>query len=259
MPDNLFEDADLAALYDLFSPFEGRGDFSLYLPMVMSAQSVLDIGCGTGALLHRARRDGHTGRLCGLDPAVGMLKQARKQLTKPGIEWVLGDLGSVSWQREFDLIVMSGHAFQVFVEDDELRTALTAIRSALTPSGKFAFETRNPLDRAWERWGDEYSREVTTSHGEIVRMSTEVQEADVDGETATEASGLVRFSHTFTSSRWSEPRTSHSTLRFLDLQSLSSFLDEAGLVIEQQFGDWDRSPVTGTSPEIITIARLALT
>jgi len=33
-------------------------------------------------------------------------------------------------------------------------------------------------------------------------------------------------------------------------------LTEAGLVIEAQFGDWDRSPLTELSPEIITIARL---
>ncbi len=33
------------------------------------------------------------------------------------VEWVLGDLGSADWDREFDLVVMTGHAFQVFVED----------------------------------------------------------------------------------------------------------------------------------------------
>jgi hypothetical protein len=32
-------------------------------------------------------------------------------------------------------------------------------------------------------------------------------------------------------------------------------LADAGFAIEAQFGDWDRSPVTDTSPEIITIAR----
>jgi hypothetical protein len=40
---------------------------------------------------------------------------------------------------------MSGHAFQVFVEDVELRASLAAIRRALTPNDAFAFGTRNPL------------------------------------------------------------------------------------------------------------------
>jgi hypothetical protein len=44
-------------------------------------------------------------------------------------------------------------------------------------------------------------------------------------------------------------------LRFLDADSLSRFLAETGLVIVEQFGDWDRRPLTETSPEIITMAR----
>jgi hypothetical protein len=36
---------------------------------------------------------------------------------------------------------------------------------------------------------------------------------------------------------------------------LSVFLADAGLAIEQQFGDWDRSPLMDTSPEIITFVR----
>ena len=30
----------------------------------------------------------------------------------------LGNLDSVDWQREFDLVVMCGHAFQVLVDDE---------------------------------------------------------------------------------------------------------------------------------------------
>jgi hypothetical protein len=41
--DRQFADASLAALYDLFCPFEPRGDFGFYLPLVMSAEAVLDV------------------------------------------------------------------------------------------------------------------------------------------------------------------------------------------------------------------------
>ena len=162
MVDRLFSDASLAALYDRLCPREERSDFDFYMPFIMSAQSVLDVGCGTGTMLHEARQLGHTGRLCGLDPAPGMLAQARK---RADIEWVLGDLASVDWKDEFDLIVMTGHAFQVLVGDDELRAGLTAIRSALTDNGRFAFETRNPAARAWERWRPENAVEVCDGQG----------------------------------------------------------------------------------------------
>jgi ubiquinone/menaquinone biosynthesis C-methylase UbiE len=242
--DRLFSEPSLAELYDGFCSLERRGDFSFYLPLVMSAETVLDVGCGTGELLRLARKAGHCGRLCGLDPADAMLDQAR---TRSDIEWLLGDLASVDWDQEFDLVVMTGHAFQVFIEDDQLRTALAAIRSVLTEDGRFAFETRNPLVRAWECWTPDNAVEVVCADGAVVRMAHEV-ETPVDGNT-------VSFTITFTSPSWARPQVSRSTLRFLPADSLSSFLSDAGLAIEEQFGDWDRQPLTDTSPEIITIAR----
>jgi SAM-dependent methyltransferase len=244
--DRQFADVRLASLYDAFHPGESRGDLGFYLPLVMSADAVLDVGCGTGTLLHRAREAGHAGRLCGLDPGRGMLEHARQ---RSDIEWVLGDVASANWDQEFDLVVMTGHAFQVYVEDDELRTSLAAIRSALTKDGRFAFETRNPRARAWERWTPDNAVEATDESGAFVRMEHEV-ETPVDGD-------RVRFTTTFTSSSWDRAQVSRSTLRFLDTNSLASFLSAAGLAVDEQYGDWNRDPVTDASPEIITIARRA--
>jgi SAM-dependent methyltransferase len=244
--DRQFADARLAALYDVFHPWEPRGDLGFYLPLVMSAESVLDVGCGTGTLLHRAREAGHTGRLCGLDPGLGMLELARQH---PDIEWVLGAVVAKDWDQEFDLVVMTGHAFQVFVEDDELSASLARIGSALEQDGRFAFETRNPLARAWERWTPDNAVEATDTSGAVVRMEHDV-DSHLDGD-------RVSFTTTFTSPEWDQAEVSRSTLRFLDANSLSSFLSAAGLAIDDQFGDWDRQPLTATSPEIITIARRA--
>jgi SAM-dependent methyltransferase len=242
MPDLIFADAELAAVYDRMNL--GRADFDFYLPMVMAAASVLDVGCGAGAMLHEARKAGHAGRLCGLDPAPGMLAQARK---RSDVEWILGDLSSVVWAAEFDLVVMTGHAFQVLVEDEDRRAALAAIRAALSDGGRFAFETRNPLARAWEAWDSEEQPEVEGPDGARVRMARRIT-SPFDGR-------VVSFSHTFESDAWDAPRVSHSTLRFIDRVSLGAVLARAGLTVEAQFGDWDASPLTDASPEIITIAR----
>ncbi|MCA1670084.1 MAG: class I SAM-dependent methyltransferase [Thermomicrobia bacterium] len=245
MIEQKFTDDRLAALYDAFCPPPTqRDDFAFYLPLVLSARAVLDVGCGTGSLLYLARESGHTGRLCGLDPAEGMLHQARRW---PEIAWVHGDLSSVRWEREFDLVVMTGHAFQEFVADDEIRVALAAIRSALVDDGRFAFETRNPLARAWERWPERYSGAVTDATGAVVRCEYRVETPVVGG--------VVHSISTFTSPGWDRPKVSDGALRFLDPASLSAFLSAAGLAIEEQFGDWDRHPLSDTSPEIITIAR----
>ncbi|HMF03900.1 MAG TPA: methyltransferase domain-containing protein [Acidimicrobiia bacterium] len=230
MADRQFEDPDLAGLYDLFHPWEAREDLAFYLPLVLSADAVLDVGCGTGMLLHRARDAGHTGRLCGLDPALGMLDHARE---RTGIEWVHGDVSGVARDRAFDLIVMSGHAFQVFLTDDELHSSLAAISNALDDDGRFAFETRNPFARAWEEWTPENAVEASDASGAKVRMTHHV-DLPVTGE-------LVRFTTTYSSPAWDRPRMSRSTLRFLDAESLSSFLPGAGLAIEEQFGDWAAS------------------
>ncbi|MFJ8111853.1 class I SAM-dependent methyltransferase [Streptomyces sp. NPDC096132] len=245
MVDEQFSDARIAALYDLYCPWDARGDFTFYLPLVMSAPSVLDVGCGTGALLRRAREDGHPGRLCGLDPAVGMLEVAR---ACPDVEWILGDLAAApAWNREFDLAVMTGHAFQVLLDDDELRGALRAIAAALTDDGSFVFETRNPLVREWEDWHIRYSGEVVDPTGAVVHCACEV-DTPVRGD-------RVSFTHTYTGPGWDRPRRSRSVLRFLDPDGLSAFLTDAGLVVAEQYGDWDRGPLTDTSPEIITVAR----
>jgi len=243
MVDRLFSDAALVELYDVLCSWEQRGDLDFYLELVMSAKAVLDVGCGTGALLHRAREIGHAGRLCGLDPANAMLDVAR---TRSDIEWIHGDLDAVAWDRQFDLVVMTGHAFQVLVDDDELRRSLATIRSALTEDGRFAFETRNPLVRSWERWTPDNAAEITDASGADVRVCNEFE---------TPVTDVVRFTTTFTSPRWDQPQLSSSTLRFLDAPSLSVFLSEADLTVTEQFGDWDRQPLTDTSPEIITIAR----
>ncbi len=240
MVDRYFAVPRLAELYDSFSSH--RRDFDFYLPLLLSADRVLDVGCGTGELLHLAREAGHAGRLCGLDPADAMLDQARK---RSDIDWVLGDLSTSEWSEEFDLVVMTGHAFQVFIDDDQLRNSLSAIRRALTAGGRFAFETRNPLARAWERWTPEHAAEIVF-RGQDVRMATNV-ETPVTGD-------LVTFTHTFTSPRWTEPEISRSTLRFLDADTLAESLLKAGFRIEDQFGDWERQPLTDASPEIITIA-----
>jgi SAM-dependent methyltransferase len=240
-----FSDIDLAGLYDvLYSHGSSRSDFVFYLPLILAAESVLDVGCGTGALLRQARRLGHRGYLCGLDPAIGMIEVARRH---PDIEWLLGDLTSAHFARKFDLVVMTGHTFQVFLDDDEIRRTFAAVRELLAPQGSFVFETRNPAARDWQNWPQKYAAGVLDRLGRPVRVTCRI-DTPFDGR-------VLSFSQSYSSPAWNKPRVSSSTLRFLDPSALAAFLAEAGLAVERQFGDWDRTALADTSPEIITVAR----
>ncbi|MFI0237290.1 class I SAM-dependent methyltransferase [Streptomyces sp. NPDC016845] len=242
MPDRAFTDTRLAALYDALNPWGPGDDF--YLDLMRGARAVLDVGCGTGALLIRAREEGHAGRLCGLDPAAGMLSVARER-ADAGVEWVRGTLDSaVRPAGAFDLVLMNGHAFQVLVDDAEIRTFLAAVRGVLAPGGRFAFETRNPAVRAWEGWTQSAAVVV-----DGVRVAHEVVRG-FDGRTVT-------FDTTFLAEGWSGPEVSRSTLRFVAEDELDGFLRAAGLVAEARYGAFDRSPLTAHSPEIITVCRVA--
>jgi SAM-dependent methyltransferase len=233
--------ADPAAWYDVQEPWGPSDDF--YLDVVMGANRVLDVGCGTGTLLKRARESGHTGKLVGMDPDPAMLDQAK---LRGDVEWILTDAASINRTGEFDLVVMAGHAFQFLVGDDELGASLLAIHDALAEDGRFVFETRHPQAQAWEAWNTSF--DVRNPDGDTARVAYDVVEVTGD---------VVRFTETIDGKWWTEPQVQSAILRFLDVEHLASFLRHAGLVIEDQYGSWNREPLSKGSTEIITIARRA--
>jgi SAM-dependent methyltransferase len=241
----MFSDADAAGLYDLLNPWDAvrYPSDAFYNDLVMAADAVLDVGCGTGGMLHWAREYGHRGRLVGLDPDRAALERAGR---RTDIEWVVGVAAEALWNREFDLVTMVSHAFQCLVGDDELRASLAAIRVALRDGGLFAFETRHPQARAWEDWNPSNASEVVDAAGRKLHVSHHVESVVGDVVTFTETTG--------------EPdgtvlRVDRASLRFLDVPTLGAFLTEAGFAVETQYGDWHRGPATDSSREIITLAR----
>ena len=237
-------DADAAELYDLQYPWAGpHPSHPYYAELMMAADSVLDVGCGTGSMLHFARDSGHRGRLVGLDPDPAMLDRARR---RTDLEWVLGRAEDARWDREFELATMVSHAFQCLLGDDELRRSLAAIRAALRDGGRFAFETRHPQARAWLEWEPDNASEATDATGRRLRVFHHVESVEGD---------LVTFTETTSLADGAVLRTDRGTLRFLDVPALNEFLTGAGFAVEAQYGDWDRGPLTGASREIITIAR----
>ncbi|HWA50043.1 MAG TPA: class I SAM-dependent methyltransferase, partial [Dongiaceae bacterium] len=134
----------LAATYDAINPPEADYDFYVALAGEQP-RTILDMGSGTGRLSLKLAARGH--RVTGTDPAPGMMLAARAKPEADKVTWVLSDATSLNLTTRFDLIIMTGHVFQVFLSDEEVRAVLDNLRRHLAPGGRIAFETRNPAVR----------------------------------------------------------------------------------------------------------------
>lgn len=238
-PDLHYTDPRLARLYDQDC---GWGtDSAFYLALAgPEPMRILDLGCGTGILSNAYAELGHG--VTGVDPAPAMLAIAREKPQANRITWVTGTAQSFSNAERFDLIVMTGHAFQVLQTDAEISAAFTMMRDHLASGGRVAFETRNPAIDWATRWqGASRRHEVD---GQAVVQAFEVRAA---------SAGHITFDTHYTFADCI--LTSTSTLRFPSCDTVVALLHDSGLEVQDVFGDWNAAPYDQpTSDEMIFIA-----
>jgi SAM-dependent methyltransferase len=242
--DEVFADEFFASLYDHFNPWTPSDQFYLELARETGPR-VLDLGCGTGMLACRLAADGCA--VTGVDPAKGMLRVARSRAGAGRVTWVEADGRTLRLPQQFDLITMTGHAFQALLTDEDAVALLRSAASHLAPDGRLALESRNPARKAWLSWTRDNGRVVATEeHGRI--------EESYNSE-ADPGSGIVCLTHCYRFLHQGTTRTSHSRLRFIDQQHLMRLLADARLVPVTWYGDWDRAPLLPDSGEMIVVAR----
>lgn len=234
----------LTAAYDSLNPVAEYERF--YQDLAGTPQkTILDMGCGTGRLAAALAELGH--KVTGADPAAAMLDIARRRPGGDKVEWVRSDAGGLSLATRFDLIIMTGHAFQKLLTDEAVASALRAFARLLAPEGRLAFETRNPLKREWETWIPERSRDrVTLPDGTIIEVHNDIRSAE--GEFVTYETH-VRYGP-------NDTEVGADKLRFIGREALLRHLDLAGFTRQVWYGDWDKSPVSPEAPELIVIAQL---
>jgi SAM-dependent methyltransferase len=231
-------------IYDAVNAYQPGTQPEFYLGVAeeVRAETVVDLGCGTGIITLEFARRGY--RTIGVDPSPLMLEAAQQ---KPGAEcaqWVLGGAGELGTPGA-DLAIMSGHVAQFILDDADWLQALAGIREALGPGGWLAFESRDPRTREWERWTGR-KRTIPASPYGRMETWTEVRNVEADVVHAVGHRRLVGSD---------EELVSPFVLRFRSEELLRQSLVASGFSVESVFGDWDRRPSGLGEPELIVMAR----
>jgi SAM-dependent methyltransferase len=173
-------DPRLVALHDELAPERPDIPFYVDLAAQLRAATVADVGCGTGRLAVELARRGH--RVVGFDPSPAMLDAARRRPGGDLVRWVHGDASHLT-PGEWDLVVLSGNVVQEITDDRALLATFAAIRRALRPDGRLAFDSRNPAARCWIRWTPRDSRRTLAGGVEVWYANTRVDGDRVGYET----------------------------------------------------------------------------
>lgn len=101
---------------------------------------VLDLACGHGRIANRLAAKG--AQVTGLDVTPRFIEIARSEAKARDlqIEYVQGDMRSISWEETFDAVVNWFTSFGYFSDDDN-RQVLRNVHRALVPGGQFLLET----------------------------------------------------------------------------------------------------------------------
>ncbi|EJJ27201.1 class I SAM-dependent methyltransferase [Rhizobium sp. CF142] len=242
--DPLYSDPSLAQFYDAANRW--GPDFDFCVKLAEGANSALDLGCGTGELTAALAA---TRNVTGVDPAAAMLDIGR---TRPGgdkVEWVEGDARTVRLGKKYDLIVLTGHAFQVFLTEEDQRSALATIAAHLSPAGRFVFDTRNP--------GFHGERDVR--HGRVRQLEhAELGVIEASDESHyDETTGILSYENGYRVLSTGERFAGRSQILYTPRDKLARMIGDAGLTVDAWYGDWEGNPFNAQSREIIPVGRLA--
>ncbi len=125
----------------------------LSLLKIRETEDVLDLGCGTGSLTRMIRKL-TKGRVVGVDPSEGMLREAVEKSGGLQIEYVMKRAEDIEWEEEFDVIVCNS-ALQWF---EDPRRAIKNCYRALKKGGRIGVQA--PAKRVYSPNFIEAIREV---------------------------------------------------------------------------------------------------
>ncbi|MGB6960205.1 MAG: class I SAM-dependent methyltransferase [Candidatus Acidiferrum sp.] len=260
-------DGFIADYYDESPIVRGRTrDVAFYRNAVHEhGDPVLELGCGTGRITLALAEAGH--RVTGLDISERMLErctQKRANLpreTRERIHLVQGDMTRFDLGEKFRVVIIPFRPMQHLLEIDEQISCLESVRNHLQDGGRqfgkrsgrlildvFQTDAERMHDPAYQKEGA--VTEYTMPDGRRVRIAERVAAFH-----RAEQRNDVEMIFYVTDAQGKEERLVFAwTLRYFFRYEVEHLLARCGFRVSAVYGDFDRSPLVDSSPEMIFVA-----
>lgn len=167
---------------------------------------ILDIGCGTGRHAIELTKRGYT-NLVGVDLSKSQIARAREKAAAEDLEidFRVADARNLSFDREFDLIIMLCEGGFPLMETDEMNyEILRNARAALAEGGKLIFTTLNGLFPIFNSVQEFMDKEKQEGNSSLETLTFDLMTFRETGEvTAVDDSGHKKILKT--NERWYIP------------------------------------------------------
>lgn len=238
-----FDNPKLAKIYDSFNALTEDETFWLKKIKELGIRSVIDFGCGTGLLTCKlADLEYET---VGIEPAQAMMNLAKQKPYADKIKWLPGSTEQLEGQKS-DLVIMTSHVTQFFLNDEKWENLLQHIHASLNEGGYIFFDTKNPLSKPWERWSKEETRQIKSTPEGDVEFWIDAPMMD-DNQVEYELYYLFLKDQT--------KLVSKNRLVYRSKDVLEEQLGRAGFEIEKVYGGWDGGDFKEQDNEMIFLAR----
>jgi len=250
----------LSEYYDLVPAYTVRGDLDFYIDAARSAAGkVLELGCGTGRILIPTAEAGC--EIAGLDISESMLKSCRKKLleqpddVQKRVTIVRDNMTNFDLKERFSLITAPFRSFSHLIPVEEQLACLDCVKRHLLPGGRFVLELFQTHpgrinDKVYLRESED-TPEFELPDGRKLRRTNRV----VAFHRAEQYNDVELIFYVTHPDGRTERLVQVFPFRYFFRYEVEHILARAGLEIVHLFGNFDRSPLTNDSPEMIFIAQ----
>jgi SAM-dependent methyltransferase len=218
---------------------------------------VLELGCGTGRVTMAIAKAGY--RVVGLDISEKMLERAAEKRStllreaRERLQLVQGDMTRFALKERFRTIVIPFRPFQHLLEVEQQMNCLRCVREHLLPNGRLILDFfQTDAERMHDPMFLKESSlvEYDLPGGRRVALSERVA-AFRRGQQRNDVEMIFRVRH---ADGRQERLVMAWTLRYFFRYEVEHLLARCGFEVAAVYGNFDRSALADTSPEMIFVA-----